>query len=205
MSKTYSPERLDVAAFAHAGGTLSGAAPLAQFARVAQEVRAQTGAAPDVATPPVRWHASGHMRPVPGGGAQPMLHLDVAASVPLICQRCLQALAQPLAIERDFLFVADEETAAMLDDELDDDVLVLSNAFDLLALIEDELLLALPLVPRHEECPAPPALSSSHADFDEAATPARPNPFAVLAGLSLGDRDKNEPGATNDGQEDEKR
>ncbi len=54
------------------------------------------------------------------------------------------------------VFVAGgEEAAAALDAESDDDVLALESSLDLHALVEDELLLALPLVPRHDECPEP--------------------------------------------------
>ncbi len=49
---------------------------------------------------------------------------------------------------------------------------------DLAAWIEDEAILSLPLVPRHEDCePTLPAHSAGHA------APDRPNPFAVLAEL----------------------
>ena len=62
--------------------------------------------------------------------------------------------------------------------------------FDLLAVLEDELLMALPLVPMHEDCPTPVVLSTGetgllHEDEAGDAVPAaeKPNPFAVLAQL----------------------
>jgi uncharacterized protein len=58
-------------------------------------------------------------------------------------------------------------------------VLALSKNLDLRELIEDELLLALPLVPRHEDCPQP--LRVGHAPDPE--PDARPNPFAALGAL----------------------
>ena len=54
--------------------------------------------------------------------------------------------------------------------------------FDLRALIEDELLMALPVAPRHEVCPEPVRLSVSDEGF-EAAQSERPNPFAALLRL----------------------
>jgi uncharacterized protein len=79
------------------------------------------------------------------------------------------------------LFVDDEAAAAELDAESEDDVLVSSAHFDLLALVEDELLLALPIVPRHDACPAPlPAPS------DDLSEEPRANPFAALAALKRG-------------------
>ena len=47
---------------------------------------------------------------------------------------------------------------------------------------DDELLMALPVVPRHEECPTSVPLASSDDDF-EVANSEKPNPFAALAAL----------------------
>jgi uncharacterized protein len=54
--------------------------------------------------------------------------------------------------------------------------------FDLLGLLEDELLMALPLVPMHDECPVLPAFSAGMVDAPE-SVPDKPNPFAALAQL----------------------
>jgi len=52
-------------------------------------------------------------------------------------------------------------------------------------LLEDELLLALPLVPRHDVCPEPLARAfRDAADVAEAAE----HPFAALAALKQGSR-----------------
>ena len=59
-------------------------------------------------------------------------------------------------------------------------VLALTPALDLADLIEDELLLALPLVPRHDVCPAPLPVPDN-ADVPEEDEPV--NPFAALAAL----------------------
>jgi len=88
----------------------------------------------------------------------------------------------PLQVQRSFRFVADEATAEALDDESEEDLLALSRDFDLRALIEDELLMALPLVPRHEACPQDLPMQSSDEDFEQAGA-EKPNPFAVLQGL----------------------
>jgi len=103
----------------------------------------------------------------------------------LECQRCLQPMRLPLHAERRIFFVDGEDEAAVLDAETEDDVLALQRALDLPALIEDELLLALPLVPRHEVCPDP--LPRAFVDDDSAVAPAD-NPFAVLAALKQSSR-----------------
>ncbi|MPM75651.1 Large ribosomal RNA subunit accumulation protein YceD [bioreactor metagenome] len=102
------------------------------------------------------------------------------------CQRCLGPVDVPLDIEREFRFVADEATAEALDDECEEDLLVLSREFNLRQLIEDELLMELPVVPRHDECPSPVVLQSTDSDFEEASS-QKPNPFAALASLRKDD------------------
>ena len=74
-----------------------------------------------------------------------------------------------------------EAEAARLDEESEDDVLELPPRLDLHALVEDELILALPLVPRHERLPGAAARAGG-TDAPEDDAPA-PHPFAALAAL----------------------
>lgn len=79
----------------------------------------------------------------------PSLHLDVDAIVPGICQRCTESME--LAIQLNFDYVlANEEPEAFDGDDMVD-WLEVSDEMDLKALIEDELLMACPLGPTHEE------------------------------------------------------
>jgi len=88
-----------------------------------------------------------------------------------------------LRAERRIFFVDGEDAAAALDADSEDDVLALTPALDLLELVEDELLLALPLVPRHDVCPEPlPRAFRDEAEFVE------DHPFAALAALKQGSR-----------------
>ena len=64
---------------------------------------------------------------------------------------------------------------------------MLSRSFDLLELVEDELLMAMPVVPRHDQCPAPVKLAVADDAFDAPAA-GRPNPFAALQGLKTDKR-----------------
>ena len=113
---------------------------------------------------------------------RPAIHLRVQAELPLTCQRCMDVVATPIDIDRHFVFVPDEDTAASLDDESEDDVLEMSTDFNLLGLIEDEVLMAMPLVPSHESCPAGVLHSVQTDDFEETAE-EKPHPFAALAAL----------------------
>ena len=197
-SPSIDPLRLPVASFAADAGELEGEWPIAQLPRllgsecpadviaaVAAADAADPSASPrSVADPSrlVRWRAVGALRPV-GGENQVWLSLAAEADVVLQCQRCLLPLEDAVHVDRQFRFVADEATAAALDDEMEDDALVLTRALDLRELVEDEMLLALPLVPRHEVCPEP--LPTSFGDVDEVESEAA-HPFAALAMLRKG-------------------
>ena len=68
------------------------------------------------------------------------------------------------------------------DDAAEEDLLVLSPQFDLIDVLEDELLMALPLVPMHDECPELPIFSSGILEVSKNQAD-KPNPFAALAQL----------------------
>lgn len=166
------PRALDVLALCKAGATLQGQWPLAGMERLA----AGFSAASDGSS---RWLAEGSLLPVRGGEPEVWLALQAEAEVPLECQRCLKPMSQRLQVQRRFRFVRGEDEAARLDEESEDDVLVLPPRLDLQAFVEDELILALPLVPRHVSCPAPlPQPADTPAEQE-----AKPNPFAALAAL----------------------
>jgi uncharacterized protein len=181
MTSARAPDsrRLDVAALTAAGAEIAGEWPQEGFARLALST---LPSGPDVPAP-VSFHLAAERAPLEGGGVYPALRIDVSTQVRLECQRCLQPMLQPLRVDRRFFFVPGEEAAAALDAETDDDVLELTPALDLHALAEDELLLALPIVPRHEACPEAMPLSFGEED---AASPAENHPFAALAALKTG-------------------
>ena len=175
-SRAHDPRRLDVAAFAADAQRLEGRWPLAGFARLVAD---QPADAPPVAGD-VAWQARGERRAVPGGAAEVWLELEASARVHRTCQRCLQPVELELHVDRRLRFVADENLAAELDADSEDDVLALERALDLHDLVEDELLLALPMVPRHDRCPQP--LPTPAAPAAEPQAEAAAHPFAVLAG-----------------------
>ena len=103
-----------------------------------------------------------------------MLHLTVSGVIPLACQRCLKAILFNLDVDN--LLEIVPEGSDMSQDELEDDTrdfLPVAGELNLAELVEDEILLLLPVAPRHEKCGLPGA-----ADAGE-----RIHPFAVLAGL----------------------
>lgn len=181
-SRALNPLKLDVDVFAREGGALDGEWPAASLQRLADTAAPE---APASGWPAVRWSAAGEIRTPRGGEAQIWLRLDAAVQVAQTCQRCLKAVREDISISRWFRFVRDEEQAAQLDMDGEDDVLALPRHLSLQELAEDELLLALPLVPRHDVCPEPLPVAGTD-ELEDEALEERPNPFAALAALKKG-------------------
>jgi len=80
--------------------------------------------------------------------------LEFATTIELVCQRCLEPFAQPIAERLELTFVEPGEASTSIPEgyepiELDDGRLLPAR------LIEDELIVAIPLVPKHarvEDC-----------------------------------------------------
>jgi uncharacterized protein len=175
MSKPFNARRLDVKSFAEEGATLAGQEPLRVHERLLSETQGRG------AETPVTWSASAQIRNPQHVQPQVWLHLRTGTTLSLVCQRCLKPVDVPVHVDRWFRFVGDEETAAAEDDESEEDVLALSRSFDLMELVEDELLMEMPLVPRHETCP-PVHLEVADENF-EGSSARHENPFAVLGRL----------------------
>ena len=174
-ARPHDPLRLDIEAFAAEGARLEGRWPLADFRRIGESVATD---APLGEHDGVRWEVGGERVALRGGAHETWLQLSADCDVWLQCQRCLGPVRVPLSVRRRIRFVDGEDAAAELDASSEDDVLASSRALDLRGLIEDELLLAMPLVPLHEVCPEPLSIL---VEADSAAE--KPNPFAVLAAL----------------------
>ena len=131
----------------------------------------------------VEWNIQGEQRAGVDGDPVFWLHLSANGKTKLICQRCLAPAEVRLEAMRTFRFVRDEETAALEDDVSEEDVLVQADPFDWVQLLEDELIMASPLVPMHEVCPQAPVLRDPLSQNEEVADRIRP--FADL-GRRLG-------------------
>jgi uncharacterized protein len=175
MATSISYRKLSISAFALEAAPLQGQSPLAQLPRLADE------AVQAVAERTVHFQALGSMRSDAAGTPVPWLQLEGQVEIDLVCQRCLEPVATQVQFDREFRFVESEEAALAQDEDSEEDLLVSSSQFDLLELVEDELLMALPVSPKHEQCPGDLKLSAADADFE--STSERPNPFAKLAQL----------------------
>lgn len=176
MTRQQSLHHFNVQALAESGKPLIESTPLLKLERLALE---STGLQPDLM---VNWQAKAELRTGAAGQTDTWLHLDAATSVPMTCQRCMAAVQAPLQVDQWYRFVASEDIAMAEDDASEEDLLVMAPQFDLGSLLEDELLMALPLVPMHEACPSPPAFSAGVIDVPD-DTLEKPNPFAALAQL----------------------
>jgi uncharacterized protein len=181
---------LDIYEFAKSGRQAAGALRVSQMPRMLAEVPADVPDRDTVFT----WQAEGSTQPeLQDDGTeapQPYVRLAVHGSVWLMCQRCLAPYSQHLDVDATYRIVATEEEAdefPLDDDEIE--VIVGSRQFNLVDLIEEELLLSLPLVPKHNVCPEVhesllPGVPDDEADESGAEDESgKPNPFAVLGKL----------------------
>jgi uncharacterized protein len=162
---------IDAREFARSGQVQEGRLPVAGFSRLAALLCDSAGEVD------YRLQGSvdrrGNMR----------LELTSRARARLICQRCLAPMELPLEVNNRLRLIDREpewsaETAEIDADGADE--IVASATLDVAGLIEDELLLALPLVPRHEHCEV--ASRGSEIAGSDGNT-VRESPFGVLARL----------------------
>ena len=102
---------------------------------------------------------------------KPELRLAVDGSVRLECQRCLGNVDWPLSFEARLELAASEAEVLTADDDVDR--VVAGRGMSVAVLVEDEVILALPMVPRHAQCRA----------AAEAEGGAEPSAFQALAAL----------------------
>lgn len=153
---------IDGVDFARCRGRMRGVVPIRRLERLADALAETIGE--------FTWEIAGWVE----ADGKAKLRLRVSGGLALTCQRCLEGLHWPCELETNFVLIP--EGAEWPEDELEDDgvdAIPASAAMALLPLVEDEVLLALPVVPRHESCRLPgPALDKGVA-----------SPFAALARL----------------------
>jgi len=160
---------IDGLEFAKAASRLQGAWPVAEFLRLHDLLRSTAGT--------LHYELQG----VPEERGRPALHLKVRGELHLTCQRCLGALELALRIETSLRLAATqaEIDAEPLDAEGPESI-VAGKEMQVRTLVEDEVLLAIPIAPRHDAC------AGAAADAAAGAAGARQTPFAGLRGLMGG-------------------
>jgi len=156
---------LDGLEFAREGRRLAGSVSIASLLRLVDVLAASGGV--------IEWELRGER----DRDGDAFLVLRLSGSISLRCQRCLETVVEPLSVSSRLLLV--EPGRPWPDDELLEDgfdAIEAGKEMALLPMIEEEVLLALPVVPMHEFCETPVA----RREDDE------PSPFAVLAKLKKG-------------------
>jgi uncharacterized protein len=180
MSANTFPAQIEPFKWAEQGFTWSGTLPLSRFARIARET---VGSIDDqLIDIDCKLSMDAYHRIV-------WLDATVGTRVPMECQRCLDSVEIALNIQVRLALVDDESLIERLDEDADFIVLGESEATtkgdydapataNLLALLEDELLLLLPLSPKHDACE-----HKHQPAIQDIVEEKRDNPFDVLASL----------------------
>jgi uncharacterized protein len=130
--------------FARRSERLSGELPLSALARLEDVVVAAEGS--------VAYLLTGSL----GTRGEALLRLRANGVLPMQCQRCMERYDHVLVLDVLFEMVAAD--AELTQEEVEDDsrdYLPADDEIDVLALVEDEIILSLPVAPRHEDCPVP--------------------------------------------------
>ncbi|MFN6962045.1 MAG: YceD family protein, partial [Rhodocyclaceae bacterium] len=160
---------IDSLRFAEAGSRIAGRLALRRLPRLADVLVTQDGWL-DCALEGCRLECAGK--------TWPGLHLTVTGRLQLQCQRCMAEVGVDCAVDSRLLLVP--VGSDWPEEELETDAfdaIAADPALSLLALVEEEVLLALPIVPRHADCALP---AGAVAVPEENGAPS---PFAALAGL----------------------
>lgn len=159
---------IDVREFARSDGRLAGTVAAAKLARLAELLTDDCGN--------VVYGVSGRV----DGDGNPRLQIDVSSRFAVRCQRCLGPILQVVAVRREFRFFADASLLPEVGDEAPEvDDLPTPAAMRVLEWVEDEILLALPISPRHEEGGCRPPANPA------AAPEGVVKPFAGLEALGF--------------------
>jgi len=150
---------IDCLAFAREARVLSGELPITGLARLHDNLSGTEGY--------LSYHIEGRMSEYD----KPQLVLYLKGVLLLRCQRCLEEINFPFALDNVLEFA--DDGMGLTQEEIEDDAkdfLALQDELDAIELIEDEILLGLPLAPRHQNCTLPAIKQRMNDD----------SPFAVL-------------------------
>lgn len=157
-----------------------GSTKIADFPRLSAECASGDGV--------LNWSLQGGVNQL----GYPQLTLNVDGQFQLICQRCLMPYDFVVDSQVELILAKDDDHADEIEGMLEDDeidVVVGSKTFNVMDLIEDEALLAIPQSPKHAVCPdVIGSFNQSEAAndvnaVDTASTSTKVSPFAVLKKL----------------------
>ncbi|MES2014886.1 MAG: YceD family protein [Pseudomonadota bacterium] len=158
---------IDAFEFCRSNGHREGVTPVAEMSRLNKDSADHSGE--------IAWAVDGTTS-IQG---YPQITVSVSGAVQLMCQRCLTPYAYEIDAGTVLMLGKDDDQADEIEELLGDetiDVIVGSRACDIRELIEDEALLALPQVPKHDVCPDSKLLDVLKSE--------KPSPFAGLKDLT---------------------
>lgn len=164
------PQRVDPYRLASVNGLIEGDCVIDDMPRLKDYLFAPDDTASSRIQVTMRFYRDNQRRVVIEG--------EVNARLRLQCQRCLQALDWPLETQLKLAVVGDDDRAAQVPREYDP-LIVDDEGLSPVALVEDELILAMPAVAR---CETP---SCSQKQDMPAASGRSKNPFAELRSLKF--------------------
>lgn len=156
---------IDIAEFVRLGGALSGEVAVRDLPRLRDFVI--------MGDERLQYELRGALSP----RLEAQITCIIRGLVALECQRCLAAFEHPVATNSTLVFVDDESKLPPMEEENESiDYVVAGAVLDVPGLLEDEIILALPIAPRHEagDCKA----SAQGQSGDD-----KSSPFAALARL----------------------
>ena len=106
----------------------------------------------------------------------PALDVSMNGICQLRCQRCLKSLDYVIQYESRLLLRDEAALEALQDDDEECDSILAEENLDVLALLEEEILLSLPIAPKHD-------LGACQVAGNESAQEGERHPFAVLEKL----------------------
>ncbi len=163
------PNQADPFLLASSAATVDHSFTIKEFERVATLLLEQSGT------------VTVHLRFGVDGAQIPFLSGALSVNLQIPCQRCMEAMTVPVESSFNMGLIRSEDESKLLSEQYEP-LLVDGKAFSLLEFVEDELILAIPVVVTHEpdECSASRYLQDSTVIEDGKE---RENPFQILQHL----------------------
>jgi len=116
----------------------------------------------------------------------PFMVGHIKTQLPLVCERCMQSMMHHVDTDLSVGLIRHERQAEHLAEQYEPWLIDSDAPVELSAVVEDELLLAIPIVPKHEHACLPREMwQSGEENIGEEDKPE--SPFAVLSALKKKD------------------
>ncbi|THK41256.1 MULTISPECIES: YceD family protein [Methylophaga] len=163
------PREIDPFRFAHSGLQITGEIPVSKMSRLSEMLYDDSGTVLvdmqfDIDTT-----------------GTPFMLGQFAVTVNLLCERCMESMAHSMNITTKLALVRHEGKVEGLAEQYEPWILNDAKQVDPALMVEDELILALPIVPKHDYSCLPEQLWQAGEEEIEPEKPV--SPFAALSAL----------------------